>query len=166
MTKMSFRINRISLVSDEIAGETSPVPREFVMARIMPLGVAHARPSRSDFRTAAATPRSASASCDDSAYGAVVRHIRANLACRITVHELAQAAALSIAQLARLLRREHATTPYGLVLAIRIEHAKDRLRDGATIAETAFNAGFADQSHFTRHFKRLTGMTPKQFSAL
>jgi len=102
----------------------------------------------------------------ESHYGAVVRHIHANLARRITVEELACVAALSMSQLARLLRREHATTPYGLVLAIRVERAMDRLRDGATIAETAFHVGFADQSHLTRHFKRLTGMTPKQYCAL
>ena len=98
-------------------------------------------------------------------YGDLVRYIGENLARRITVEELARVAALSVFQLARVLRREHATTPYGLVLAIRVEHAKARLRNGATIVETAIQAGFADQSHLTRHFKRLTGMTPKQYCA-
>ena len=110
--------------------------------------------------------RAMDAACAGSHYGAVVLHIHANLTRRITVNELAHVAALSIFQLTRLLRREHGTTPYGLVLAIRVEHAMDRLRDGATIAETAFHAGFADQSHLTRHFKRLTGMTPKQYCVL
>jgi AraC-like DNA-binding protein len=97
-------------------------------------------------------------------YGAIVRHIRANLSRRITVDELAGIARLSVFQLSRAFRREHETTPYGLVLEIRIRHATDMLGAGATIAETALHAGFADQSHFTRHFKRLTGMTPKQYS--
>jgi AraC-like DNA-binding protein len=98
-------------------------------------------------------------------YGAIVRHIRENLARRIAVEELAGIARLSVFQLSRAFRRERATTPYRLVLELRIEHAKDRLTAGATIAETAFHAGFADQSHLTRHFKRLTGMTPKAYSA-
>jgi AraC-like DNA-binding protein len=125
-----------------------------------------ALPALPGLHTSAVVRRAAHASCEESVYGAVIRHIRANLARRITVGELAEAAALSIPQLARLLRREHATTPYGLVLAVRIEHAKDRLRSGAAIAETAFSAGFADQSHLTRHFKRLTGMTPKRYCTL
>jgi AraC-like DNA-binding protein len=102
--------------------------------------------------------------CGQSRYGAIVRHIRSNLSRRITVKELAAIASLSVFQLSRAFRREHATTPYRLVLDLRIEHAKDRLSAGATILETALQAGFSDQSHFTRHFKRLTGMTPKRFS--
>ena len=101
-----------------------------------------------------------------SRYGAIVRHIRANLSRRITVKELAGIASLSVFQLSRAFRREHATTPYRLVLDLRIQHAKDRLSAGATISETALQAGFADQSHFTRHFKRLTGMTPKRYSRM
>jgi len=99
-----------------------------------------------------------------SRYGAIVHHIRANLSRRITVKELAGIASLSVFQLSRAFRREHATTPYRLVLDLRIQHAMDRLSAGATISETALQAGFADQSHFTRHFKRHTGMTPKRFT--
>ena len=135
------------------------------MTRFLPRAAVHTGPARSAPVTTAAARRPAQVTCGEGAYAAVVRHVRANLARRITVDDLAQVASLSIAQLARLLRREHATTPYGLVLAIRIEYAKDRLRSGAPIAETAFNTGFADQSHLTRHFKRLTGMTPKQYCA-
>jgi AraC family transcriptional regulator len=32
-----------------------------------------------------------------------------------------------------------------------------------TIGEVACQVGFADQSHFTRHFKRLLGRTPREF---
>ena len=99
-----------------------------------------------------------------SRYAAIVHHIRANLSRRITVKELAGIASLSVFQLSRAFRREHATTPYRLVLDLRIQHAMDRLSAGATISETALQSGFADQSHFTRHFKRLTGMTPKRFT--
>jgi AraC-like DNA-binding protein len=103
---------------------------------------------------------------DPSTYAAIVRHIRENLSRRITVDELAAIARVSVFQLSRELRREHATTPYQLVLDLRIQHAKDRLDAGATISETALQAGFADQSHFTRHFKRATGITPKRYSRI
>jgi AraC-like DNA-binding protein len=97
-------------------------------------------------------------------YGAIVQHIRANLSRRITVDELAGIARLSVFQLSRVFRREHATTPYRLVLEMRIDQAARMLDAGATIADTAFHTGFADQSHFTRHFKRITGVTPKQYA--
>ena len=97
-------------------------------------------------------------------YAEIVGHIRANLARRISVGELAGIACLSVFQLSRAFRRDHETTPYRLVLDLRIDHAAQMLCAGATIAETALRAGFADQSHFTRHFKRCTGMTPKQFA--
>ena len=119
------------------------------------------------FGTSAASDADAATTrptCSRSRYGAIVHHIRSNLSSRITVKELAAIASLSVFQLSRAFRREHATTPYRLVLDLRIRHAKDRLCAGATILETALQAGFADQSHFTRHFKRLTGMTPKSYS--
>ena len=45
-----------------------------------------------------------------------------------------------------------------------VERAKDLLREGRlSLAQVAAAVGFADQSHLTRHFKRLVGVTPRQF---
>jgi len=95
--------------------------------------------------------------------GAIVGYIRSNLTRRITLTEIAGVAQVSVFQLTRAFRRESATTPYRLVLALRIEHAKALLVRGTSIADAACGAGFADQSHFTRHFRRSTGLTPKRF---
>ena len=43
---------------------------------------------------------------------------------------------------------------------LRLVQAKKLLRDGESISNVALNTGFADQSHFSRHFKRLFGVTP------
>lgn len=49
----------------------------------------------------------------------------------------------------------------------RFERARSRLAErGVPLAEIALAAGFADQSHFSRTFKRLLGMTPMQYRAL
>ncbi len=93
----------------------------------------------------------------------IVFHIRRNVARRITLREIAGLARLSVFQLIRAFRRELAITPYRLVLEVRIEYAKHLMAQGASIADAALGAGFADQSHFTRHFKRSTGVTPKKF---
>jgi len=96
----------------------------------------------------------------------IVFHIRCNVSRRITLREIAGLAQLSVFQLIRAFRRELAMTPYRLVLEVRIEYAKQLLMQGTSIADAAVGAGFADQSHFTRHFKRSTGVTPKKFFAL
>jgi len=41
--------------------------------------------------------------------------------------------------------------------------AKALLGQGWSIVRTALAAGFADQSHFTRHFKRFVGVTPGRY---
>ncbi|HXV85522.1 MAG TPA: AraC family transcriptional regulator [Gemmatimonadales bacterium] len=47
----------------------------------------------------------------------------------------------------------------------RLAWAADRLEAGASVAETALAAGFADQAHFTRAFKRYSGRTPARYRA-
>lgn len=97
-------------------------------------------------------------------YAAILDHIRNNLSRRIGVDELAAIARISVFELCRAFRREHETTPYALVLEVRVRQASAMLGAGVTIAEAAAQTGFADQSHLTRHFKRLTGMTPRQYA--
>lgn len=54
-------------------------------------------------------------------------------------------------------------TPHQYILQRRIEKAKYLLQQGKlSIAEVAATVGFCDQSHFTRYFKRIVGVTPKQ----
>jgi AraC-like DNA-binding protein len=71
---------------------------------------------------------------------------------------------LSRFQALRLFRRHYGITPYAYQLHFRIAHAKRSLRGGAPLAQVAANYGFVDQSHFTRHFKRLVGVTPGQYA--
>lgn len=95
---------------------------------------------------------------------ALAEHVRRNVSRRIRVEELARLTGLSALQLSRAFRREHAKTPYAFVLEIRVGYAKALLDAGTAIAEVAAESGFADQSHFTRHFRRLVGMTPRQYA--
>ena len=97
-------------------------------------------------------------------YAEILEHIRNNVSRRIGVDELAAIARVSVFALCRAFRRDHATTPYRLVLEVRVRHATAMLGAGASIVDAAMQTGFADQSHFTRHFKRLVGMTPRQYA--
>ncbi len=122
MNKMSFRINPMWLVCDEMGiGRSDREPSDAMYGRLP--------------------------------YGAIVHHIGQNLSRRITVAELAGIARLSVFQLSRAFRREHETTPYRLVLEIRIRHATDILGAGATIAETALRTRIRRPESFHAAFQ-------------
>jgi len=76
---------------------------------------------------------------------------------------LAQLAGISPFHLNRLFRIQVGIPPHAYQVQRRIALAKVLLRDGWAIARVAHRTGFADQSHFTRHFKRAVGTTPGQF---
>ncbi|CDZ30805.1 AraC family transcriptional regulator [Neorhizobium galegae] len=88
-----------------------------------------------------------------------------NFASDVGLEELATVAGLSRAHLIRAFRKEFHITPHSFLTDIRIRAARKRLRDGGQPAEIAFECGFADQAHFTRHFKARTGLTPGQYRA-
>ena len=52
------------------------------------------------------------------------------------------------------------TSPYRYLLMRRIDRARSMMLAGHGIAESAMAGGFADQSHFSRMFKRTFGLTP------
>jgi Helix-turn-helix domain len=55
--------------------------------------------------------------------------------------------------------------PHQYVITRRVERAQHLLRAGGELglAEVALRVGFPDQSHFSLHFKRIVGVTPRQF---
>lgn len=66
-------------------------------------------------------------------------------------------------QLSRDFRALLGTSPYRYLQHRRVDLAKRLLREGVTLAEAAHGAGFADQSHFGRTFRKAVGLTPKEW---
>ena len=65
---------------------------------------------------------------------------------------------------ARVFRAHHGTTIAGYVRQLRIAWAQEQLRNPETLAaEVALDAGFSDQSHFSRAFRRVVGLSPRQW---
>jgi AraC family transcriptional regulator len=65
--------------------------------------------------------------------------------------------------LTRSFRREFGATLVDAVEILRIAYAKELLAGPLPIAEIALASGFADQSHFTKVFRRATGTTPRRY---
>jgi len=92
--------------------------------------------------------------------------IHANYARDLTLIEIAQAAHLSPYHLARLFKQSLGVSPHQYLIQLRVNSARWLLSAGSgerSLAQVATAVGFSDQSHLTRHFKRLTGVTPRQF---
>jgi AraC-like DNA-binding protein len=95
---------------------------------------------------------------------AIKEYLRANVHRNVSLNELAVLTRLSKAYVIRSFRRAVGMPPYEWLLQLRIEDARERLKAGASISEVAFQLGFADQSHFHRRFKSVTGMTPAAYA--
>ena len=94
----------------------------------------------------------------------IQEYLRANLHRNVTLKELTKLTGLSKAYVIRSFRRIVGMPPYEWLLQIRIQEARQRLKDGDRICDLAIELGFADQSHFHRRFKKLTGMTPSSYA--
>ena len=80
------------------------------------------------------------------------------------LNELAKAAGVHPTHLARVFREFENCTAGDYVRQIRIENARRMIiSTNKPLVEIALDTGFADQTHFTRSFRRITGMTPTEF---
>lgn len=91
--------------------------------------------------------------------------IDAHLDEALTLDRLAEAAGLGTRHLMRCFQQATGLGPHAYLRQCRIRRACDRLRRGASIADTAYATGFSDQAHFTKAFKLLTGTTPGRYAA-
>ena len=85
----------------------------------------------------------------------------ANLDGSVPLKEVARECRLSVSQFSRAFRRTMGVAPHKWLLTRRVEVAKDRLRDNQlSLPDVALACGFADQSHLTRVFTRIVGLSP------
>jgi AraC family transcriptional regulator len=95
---------------------------------------------------------------------AVVEYIEEHLDAGPSREQMAAVARLSTYHFARQFKAATGLPPHQYVIARRVERAKQLLQGGGfSLAEVAAHAGFANQSQFSQHFKRLVGVTPGQF---
>lgn len=95
--------------------------------------------------------------------GIVQEYLHANFHRPILLEELEQVTSISRFHLIRLFKQWQHVPPHVYQNLLRINYAKTELHRQRPIVEVATEAGFYDQSHFTRMFTRVVGVTPRRY---
>lgn len=93
-------------------------------------------------------------------------YLHEHFAEKVTLEQLEEVSGISRYQLIRLFKKRHSLPPHAYQNLLRINYAKKRLHQmrEIPISVTALEAGFYDQSHFSRVFKHCVGVTPQQYA--
>jgi len=130
------------------------------------------RPDTTAFRAPAvhaAAPRAPASpprgGLSSRALARALEYLHAHLGERFSLQELASAAAVSRFHFARMFRVSIGHSPMEFLVKLRIDAARALLQSGKQrIADIAATLGFCDQSHFTRTFRRATGVAPREYA--
>ena len=91
-------------------------------------------------------------------------YIEENLADEIVIEDLAALIPMSQFHFARAFKAASGDSPHKYLTQRRLERAKVLLTvTKLPVAEIAYRVGFSNQSHFTAHFRKVTGVTPKNY---
>ena len=90
-------------------------------------------------------------------------YIEAQYTRELSITELAGHAGLSPYHFIRVFKAHTGLPPHAYLMEVRVRRAREMLAGGASICQSAHANGFSDQSHLTRQFKRILGVTPGQF---
>lgn len=97
-------------------------------------------------------------------YKQVLDYVAVNYGKNILLEDMAAEASLSPSHFARLFKQTIGQSPYQFLMSYRIEQSKKMLDNPRKlIVDIALRCGFSDQAHFSRVFKKIEGLTPKQY---
>ncbi len=81
-----------------------------------------------------------------------------------SIEEIAAMSSTCVANLERLFKSFCGVTPGVYRNTVRVNKAKALLLSGLTVEETAVSVGFYDASHFSKIFKKIAGVTPREYA--
>jgi AraC-like DNA-binding protein len=90
-------------------------------------------------------------------------YMEANFGENVSMSKLADLVSLSPYYFARTFEREIGLPPHSYLEGVRIRKVREFLDQGEPLISVALSAGYSDQSHLTRRFKRFLGITPGQY---
>lgn len=104
------------------------------------------------------------AKAEPAAIATIKEYLAAHLADGVRLSELTQLVGLSPFHMIRLFRRQTGLPPYAYFEQLRVERAMELLGGGTPMADVVIATGFSDQSHLTRRFKRIVGVSPGKYA--
>lgn len=94
----------------------------------------------------------------------VIDYIKANLTQDLSILDLATLTSMSESHFSRSFKQSVGIAPYQYLMQQRVERAKQLLKQQAiSISDIALDCGFANQTHLTKVFRQMTGVTPKAY---
>ena len=109
-------------------------------------------------------PANTNAIPDDVGADRVRECLRYDARALMDLERLADQTRMNRFQVLRVFKRRYGLPPHAYQLRVRIGLAQHALRRGLAPADVAVAQGFVDQSHFSKHFKQLVGVTPIQYA--
>lgn len=103
---------------------------------------------------------------DDPFIATVLRYIHENIARKINVDDIVSQVPLSRRLLEERFRNVMGISIYSYVLKVRVEKVAERLSEGSSVSDAAFEFGFSDIKNLSRAFKNIMGMTPTEYKKL
>lgn len=135
----------------KLESKASPLEQESKYLSAIGLLIKRQERIRSALKPAGKEPR----------YVELVRdYLHSKYAENVSLSELASLTNLSPFHLLRVFRNRTGVPPHEYQTQVRVIQAGRLLRKGRSISDAALETGFFDQSHLSRNFKRITGMTP------
>ncbi len=96
--------------------------------------------------------------------GEALSHLERNIHREVDLEELASIAHMSRRSFLRVFQSATGTSPLAWVIEQRINRACNLLRHtDRRITEVAFDVGFNDSNYFTRQFRKVTGLSPRDY---
>jgi AraC-like DNA-binding protein len=93
----------------------------------------------------------------------ICRFLKENYMKSVSLNDLSNLTGISKYHLLHSFTKKVGISPYNYLQAIRISEAKKFLEEGIPPLGVALKTGFTDQSHFSNFFKKIIGLTPKQY---
>lgn len=101
---------------------------------------------------------------ESSVVSQVRDYIEGHYSENISLAQLGSLTSRSPFQIARAFSKTVGLPPHAYLESVRIRHAREMLKLGMNVVDTALATGYPDQSHFTHRFRRSTGITPGQYA--